>query len=262
ATTEMRHALDGLELLGVGHNVSFLSALMVHPRFIAGNLTTNFIAEEYPEGFNGGALNGDTFMRVLAVAAALHCLTVERERKISGQVPGYRPKPLDQLVVRVDRTNYPVSVQLVPSGFDVQVEGKAHAVISHWQVGDTLFDGVVDGHRMVLQVAPKGAGYRLVHGGATLDLQVLTPRAAQFAELMPIKVPPDMSKFLLSPMPGLLVSLAVEPGDKVYEGQELAVVEAMKMQNILRAEREGEVKACHAEPGTSLAVDQKILEFE
>ncbi|MCA8932631.1 MAG: acetyl/propionyl-CoA carboxylase subunit alpha, partial [Rhodospirillaceae bacterium] len=185
-----------------------------------------------------------------------------RERKISGQVPGYRPKPLDQLVVRVDRTNYPVSVQLVPSGFDVQVEGKAHAVISHWQVGDTLFDGVVDGHRMVLQVAPKGAGYRLVHGGATLDLQVLTPRAAQFAELMPIKVPPDMSKFLLSPMPGLLVSLAVEPGDKVYEGQELAVVEAMKMQNILRAEREGEVKACHAEPGTSLAVDQKILEFE
>ncbi|MCA8931554.1 MAG: acetyl-CoA carboxylase biotin carboxylase subunit, partial [Rhodospirillaceae bacterium] len=119
ATTEMRHALDGLELLGVGHNVSFLSALMVHPRFIAGNLSTNFIAEEYPDGFNGGALNRETFMRVLAVSAALHCLTVERERKISGQVPGYRPKPLDQLVVRVDRTNYPVSVQLVPSGFDV-----------------------------------------------------------------------------------------------------------------------------------------------
>ena len=262
AIQEMRHALDGLELEGLGHNVSFLAALMAHPRFQEGRLTTNFIAEEYPDGFAGGTLQDEAFMRVLAVAAALHCLTVERERKISGQVPGYRPKPLDELVVRIDRTNFPVTVQPVPSGYDVVIEGKAHAVISHWQVGDRLFDGVVDGHRMVVRVSPNGAGYHLVHGGAAIDLHVLTPRASEFADLMPIKVPPDMSRFLLSPMPGLLVSLAVNPGDTVFEGQELAVVEAMKMQNILRAEREAVVKGWHADPGTSLAVDQKILEFE
>ena len=262
AVQEMQHALDAIEILGLGHNISFVSALMAHPRFRAGNLTTGFIAEEYPDGFQGGELHGDVFMRVLAVAAALHCQTVQRERQISGQVPGYRPKPLDKLVIRIDRTNYPVTVLPVPSGYDIVVEGKAHAVISHWRVGDTLFDGVVDGHRMVAQITPNGAGYHLVHGGAALDVHVLTPRAAEFAELMPIKIPPDMSKFLLSPMPGLLVSLAVNPGDEVYEGQELAVVEAMKMENILRAERQGTVKMAHAEPGTSLSVDQKILEFE
>ena len=262
AISEMGHALDAFEIRGIGHNVAFLAALMNHPRFHEGRLTTHFIAEEYPNGFDGARLTDDAYMRVVAVAAALHRQSVERGRRISGQVPGYRPRPLDTLVVRIDRHNHPVSIQPVPSGFDVTVDGKAHAVISHWQIGDTLFDGVVDGHRMVVQVDPVDSGYRLIHGGAELTAMVLTSRGAEFADLMPIKIPPDMTKFLLSPMPGLLVSVSVEPGQEVHEGQTLAVVEAMKMENILRAERKGTVKMLHADAGDSLSVDQKILEFD
>ncbi len=262
ATLHMGHALDSFYIRGVRHNISFLAALMGHKRFREGRLTTNFIAEEFKDGFSGIQLDDAAFKRVLAVATALHRLTVDRNRGISGQIPGYKPKPLTELVAGVGRTNYPVALRPVPSGYDVIVDGKAHAVVSHWEVGDTLFDGVVDGHRMVVQVDSTGTGYRLFHAGAELDVQVLTPQAAEFADLMPIKVPPDTSKFLMSPMPGLLVSIAVELGDTVHAGQELAVIEAMKMMNILRAERDGKVSIFHAKPGDSLAVDQKIMEFE
>ena len=262
AIIEMRHALDAYRIDGLGHNIPFLAALMAHPRFVEGRLSTNFIAEEFPDGFSGATLDDATMKRVIAVAAALHRQAIERERRISGQVPSYRAKTLDKLIVRVDRTNYAVNVTPVPSGFDVIVENRAHAVISHWQVGDRLFDGVVDGHRMVLQVDPDGPGFRLTHSGAVLSVLVLTERAAGYADVMPVKVAPDMSRFLLSPMPGLLVRVSVQPGEEVHAGQELAVIEAMKMENTLRAERHGVVKELHAAVGDSLSVDQKIMEFD
>ena len=264
----MRHALDSFYVRGIRHNISFLAALMNHRRFCEGRLTTNFIAEEFSDGFHGSELVHDAMMRVVAVAVTLHRLTVERNRRISGQMPGHVAPVPSEWVVRVGRNNWPVVMTPIEGGWEVLVEGKPHAVVAHrdrnhyWRVGQPLFDGVVDGHRMVVQVDATGIGYRLFHGGAELDVLVLTAQAAELADLMPIKVPPDMSKFLLSPMPGLLVSLAVEQGQTVVPGQELCVVEAMKMMNILRAERDGTVQTLHAQPGDSLAVDQKIMEFE
>ena len=262
ATHHMRTALDLFYIRGVRHNISFLAALMSLPRFVEGRMTTNLIAEEFPNGFSGIQLADGPFKRVLSVAAAIHRQTVDRNRQISGQIPGYKPAILDDLVVRVDRTNYPVKVLSVPGGYEVVIEGKSHAVISHWQVGDFLFDGTVDGHRMVVQIDRIGTAYKMFHAGAEIEVQVLTPTAAAYADLMPVKEAPDTSKFLLSPMPGLLVSVAVEVGTTVHAGQELAVIEAMKMENILRAERDGVVMTLHAQPGDNLAVDQKIMEFE
>jgi propionyl-CoA carboxylase alpha chain len=261
AITQMGHALDSFYIRGVRHNMNFLAALINHARFRAGQLSTNFIATEFPEGFKGINLEDASFKRMLAVATALHRLTTERNQQISGKISNYHPCELTDLVVRVNRKNYPVQLKPVPSGYDVLVDGKAHAVVSHWRVGDVLFDGIVDGHRMVVQVDSLGTGYRLLHAGAELDVQVLTPRATEFADLMPVKAPPDTSKYLLSPMPGLLVSVAVTVGQAVHAGEELAVIEAMKMMNILRAERDGKISALYAKAGDSLAVDQKILEF-
>ncbi len=268
AIGHMRHALDGFYVRGIRHNLSFLSALMHHPRFLEGRLSTNFIAEEFPDGFNGITLDSATLQRVVAVAAAIHRQRAERNRRITGQMPGHVGKVSHTWIIRIDRDNWPVSTTEIEGGYEVSVDGKPHAVVNHWQtgkaweVGQPLFDGVVDGHRMIVQLDSTGIGYRFYHGGAELTVLSLTPRAAELADLMPIKQPPDLTKFLLSPMPGLLVSLAVEPGQKVVPGQELAVVEAMKMMNILRAERDTKVIGLHAEPGDSLSVDQKILEFE
>ena len=268
AIRNMCFGLDSFYLRGIRHNVGFLSAVMNHPRFRAGELSTNFIAEEFADGFNGADLDDNALGRVVAVAAALHRLTAERNRRISGQTSHHVAAVSDDWVVRIDRRNWAVSLTPIEGGFDVVVDGRPHPVIPHrdrdhfWQVGQPLFDGIVDGHRMVVQIDSTGIGYRLQHAGAELDVLILTPRAAALADHMPIKVPPDLSRFLLSPMPGLLVSLSVSPGQSVVPGQELAVVEAMKMLNVLRAEDDGVVATLHAEPGESLMVDQKILEFE
>ncbi|NNG05887.1 MAG: acetyl/propionyl/methylcrotonyl-CoA carboxylase subunit alpha [Inquilinus sp.] len=260
AIVRMRHVLDTFEIKGVRHNIPFLAALMAHPRFAEGRLTTNFIAEEYPDGFQGGAADARTRHRLVLVAAALHRTIEERDRHIAGRRP--RLRDLAERVVRLEGENHPVVVLPMPGGYEIDIGGAPHSVLGDWRIGTPLFDGIVDGDHMVVQVDADGAGFRLTHGGVSLQALVLTPRAAELAGLMPEKLPPDTSKFMLSPMPGLLVSLAVEEGQPVSAGDALAVVEAMKMENILRAERDGLVAKRHAEPGDSLAVDQKILEFE
>ncbi len=260
AIAHMCHALDSFVIGGVDHNIGFVTALMNHPRFVEGRLTTNFIAEEYPDGFAGRALDDRTRRRLVLVAAALHRRCEERDRLIAGRAA--RLRDLGDRVVRLDGENHPVSVAPMPGGFEIAVGEETHSVLGEWRIGDPLFDGQVDGDRMVVQVEPTGSGYRLTHGGATVDILVLTRAAAALAELMPVKPPPDMSRFLLSPMPGLLVSVEVEEGQPVSAGDTLAVVEAMKMENILRAERDGRVAELHAAAGDSLAVDQKIIEFE
>jgi propionyl-CoA carboxylase alpha chain len=265
AIDHMGRALDGFCIRGIQHNIPFLAALMAHPRFADGRLTTGFIAEEFPDGFSGRVLDGEVRTKLLAVAAAIHHRAAERNRRISGQIPAQRSATAavaGRWVVRYDRTNAPAAVTTVDGGYEVAIEGKVHRIRTDWAIGDPLFDGTVDGSRMVVQVDAVGIGHRLFHSGAAMDVQVLTPRAADLSDLMPIKLPPDMSKFLLSPMPGLLVSLAVELGQEVHAGEPLAVVEAMKMENTLRAERSGRVTAIHAAPGDSLGVDQKIIEFD
>ena len=256
----MRHALDGFVIGGIDHNMSFLAALMNHPRFVEGRLTTNFIAEEFPDGFTGLDLDDRTRRRLVLVAADLHRRREERNRHIAGRRP--RLRDLADRVVRLDGENHPVTVTPMAGGHEISVGKDSHSVLGNWQIGDPRYDCLVDGDRMVVQVAAAGGGFRLTHGGASVDVLVLTPTTAELARLMPVKAPPDLSKYLMSPMPGLLVSLSVEEGQTVGAGDPLAVVEAMKMENILRAERDGRISALHAAVGDSLAVDQRILEFE
>jgi propionyl-CoA carboxylase alpha chain len=261
AIAAMREALDSFVIRGVGHNIPFLASLMAHPRFSAGKLTTNFIAEEYPEGFGGVTPSDQHVGLLVAVAAVVHHRYRLRESQISGRVRPPKPSAGADWVVMVDRAPHKATVAETASGYAVITASASHELVSDWKLGDALFQGTVNGRPVSVQIDRKGVGYRLSHGGVQLDLMVLTPRAAELAALMPVKQAPDMSRFLLSPMPGLLVSLAVEPGHEVKAGQELAVVEAMKMENVLRAERDGKVQTLHAKAGDSLAVDQPILEF-
>jgi len=261
AIGHMRGALDACYVRGVKHNVPFLSALMAHPRFAEGRLTTNFIAEEFPDGFHGANLPAAARTRLVAVAAALHRLTAERDRMVAGRLAGTATTVSDHWVVRIGRENTAVTVRPVAGGHEVLIDGRDIPVIGEWRPGDRLFDGRVDGVPMVVQTERPAVAWRLTHGGAAVDALVLPPRAAALADLMPDKPDPDMSKFLLSPMPGLLVSVAVAEGQEVEAGETLAVVEAMKMENILRAIDRGTVEKLHAAPGDSLSVDQKILEF-
>ncbi|MEC4594699.1 acetyl/propionyl/methylcrotonyl-CoA carboxylase subunit alpha [Nitrospirillum amazonense] len=263
AITAMGDALDRFQIRGVGHNISFLAALVESRRFGEGRLTTNFIAEEFPDGFHGRELPAEVLTRLLAMAASLHRTRVERDATISGQMAGHHRVVPATWVVRCGRDNHPAEIVAVEDGHDVTLDGRTYTVRNaDWHPGQSLWAGTVDGHALAVQVDGTGIGYRLFHGGAELEVQVLTARAAEFAALMPVKAKPDMSKFLLSPMPGLLVTVAVAVGDEVKAGQELAVVEAMKMENILRADSDGKVKKIAAEKGTSLAVDQIIIEFE
>jgi len=262
AIDHMREALDAFQIRGVGHNISFLAAVIKKQRFADGRLTTNFIAEEFPDGFTGVELDSETGDRLTAVIAYVHDRIAERNRTLSGQMPGYQPPRQNFWMVRHNRANTPVFVDDTDRGADVRVGGQVFSLASSWAIGDTLWVGTVENRKMTVQIDVHGDGYTLFHGGATVRCQVLTPRAAELAELMPVRVPPDRSKLLLSPMPGLLVHLAVKAGEEVKAGQELCVVEAMKMENILRAERDGIIAKVNVEAGSSLAVDQVILEFE
>ncbi|MEI8395647.1 MAG: acetyl/propionyl/methylcrotonyl-CoA carboxylase subunit alpha [Rhodospirillaceae bacterium] len=262
AIGHMKEALDAFQIRGIGHNISFLAAVMKKRRFAEGRLTTNFIAEEFPDGFSGVELEGDLQDRIIAISAFVHDRIAERNRTMTGQMPGYRPPRQNFWMVRIDRQNTPVFVDLTERGADVRVGGQVFTLATSWVIGETLFVGTVEGRRLVVQVDVTGDGYKLFHAGAEIHCQVLTPRAAELSDLMQVKIPPDRSKLLLSPMPGLLVQLPVKVGQDVKAGEELAVVEAMKMENILRAERDGVIAKINVEAGSSLAVDQVILEFE
>ncbi|MBI3451476.1 MAG: acetyl/propionyl/methylcrotonyl-CoA carboxylase subunit alpha [Rhodospirillales bacterium] len=254
-------ALDAYHVRGVNHNLSFLAAIMAHPRFRAGRLSTGFIAEEFPEGFHGRTADAPTRRVLIVVAAVVARRQAEREASIEGQVPGHEVKLPAALIVRLDGADHPVALAPEDGGYRLTLDGADVAVVSDWLPGQRLFHGAVGGRPVVVQVDRNGGGWKLAHAGCQASVLALRPRVAALAALMPVKRPPDTSKFLLSPMPGLLKSLAVREGQDIKAGEELAVVEAMKMENILRAERDGTVAKLHAAPGDSLAVDQKIVEF-
>ena len=267
AIAEMQSALDSYYIRGINHNMAFLAAVFAHERFRDGRLTTNFIAEEFPEGFQGGVATEEAQAAMLAVAAAVHHQRAARDREISDQLEVNfdwleEEQPVDW-VVRVDGEAHACRVQAHPGGFQVSGDGIGEVEIeTAYLPGQPLFECRINGKAATLQIDRKEPRLSVSYAGAAIDALVVTPRASELAAKMPYKAPPDLSKFLLSPMPGLLVSLAVEAGQEVKAGEELAVVEAMKMENILRAERDGKVSEVHAEPGASLAVDQAILEFE
>ena len=258
----MVDALDAYYIRGVNHNISFLNALMVHPRFIAGELTTNFIEEEFPEGFNADLVPQNNPHIAVVVAAAVHQEYRERSSQISGQSEGHEYQVPDQWVVITGAEETPVFMTLTLSGFLVSIGNDDYSVVTDWALGEPLFEAQINGQQVTVQVERSGSGYKLFYRGAEINALVLSPKAAALNKLMLEKVPADLSKFLLSPMPGLLVKLVVKVGDQVKTGEELAVVEAMKMENSLRATNDGIVAKISADVGDSLMVDQAILEFE
>jgi propionyl-CoA carboxylase alpha chain len=263
ALETMRTALDEFEIEGIGHNLPFLSAVMDHPRFVRGDITTAFIAEEYPDGFGGVALVEGALRRIAAAVAAMHRVAEIRRARISGRMSNHQRVVGTGWVVTLQGQSYAVEIAADRQGATVKFEdGAVLRVASDWVPGRSLAILGVEGERMALKVESRTEGFRIRYRGADLDVKVRTPRAAELARLMPEKMPPDTSKMLLCPMPGVVVSIYVSEGQEVQEGQALATVEAMKMENVLRAERKGTVKKINAAPGTSLAVDAVIMEFE
>jgi len=259
----MRNALDAFEVEGIGHNLPFLSAVMDTPAFEQGALTTAFIPDHWPGGFQGVTLPDAALCRVAAAAAAMFRVAEIRRARVSGRMDNHERKVGADWIVSLQDTDYPVTIAADRAGADVRFDdGTVLRVTSDWVPGQPLARLMVGGAPLVLKVAKITSGFRIRTRGADLRVHVRTPRQAELARLMPVKQPPDTSRFLLCPMPGLLVRLAVAEGDEVQEGQTLATVEAMKMENILRAERRGVVKRIAAAEGTSLRVDDVILEFQ
>jgi len=254
-------ALDAFVIRGLSHNIPFLAALLKKERFAEGRLSTNFIAEEFPGGFAGIELSAVAVDEAIAIAGAVQEITAEREAAISGQLAGRGRPVTHDWVVAIGEARNAIATRREGDAIIIEQESRRRGVATDWRPGMPLFRGTIDGAPVIAQIDRDGIGFRLTRGGATLAVKVLPPRAAELLAQMPAKQAPDLSRYLLSPMPGLLVSLAVGEGQEVKVGEELAVVEAMKMENVLRAERDGKVKAIRAKAGDSLAVDQVILEF-
>ncbi|UVO51949.1 acetyl/propionyl/methylcrotonyl-CoA carboxylase subunit alpha [Sphingomonas sp. SUN019] len=253
-------ALDAFEIDGPGNNIDFLSALMQHPRFRSGNITTGFIAEEYPDGFHGAPASDELVRTLAGVAAFAATAEADRARRVDGQL-GDKLQPPADWVVRIGKVDHAVTI----STDGLVVDGEEIVAAMEYTPGDrmVLVESLSDdGADLSVRIARTRTGFRLTTRGASHIARVLPARVAPYANHLIDKVPPDLSKFLIAPMPGLLVRLDVGVGDRVEAGQPLAVVEAMKMENILRAEKSAVVKAISAQQGESLSVDQVILELE
>ena len=262
AIEQMRIALDRFEVEGIGHNLPFLSAVMDHKKFVSGNITTAFIAEEFSEGFNGVDLNNDKIKHLAACAAAMNRVAEIRRTKVSGRMDNHERRVGDDWVVQIDGKVFPVFVSADTAGANVKFEdGTSIRVSGDWQPGKKLANMSANDNKLIIKIGKLTGGFRMRTRGADLRVLVRTPRQAELSKYMREKIPPDTSKLLLCPMPGLIVKIDVEVGQEVQEGQPLCTVEAMKMENILRAERKGLVAKINSNVGDSLAVDDVILEF-
>jgi propionyl-CoA carboxylase alpha chain len=259
-------ALDAFTVEGIRHNIPFLAALMQHPRWREGRLSTGFIAEEYPDGVHPGKPAGDIARLLTAVATAIDHVLGERKRKISGQMSGRNVMRERRRLVRLGDTELAVDVDrdgetIVVTFAEAKPRQRVHKLVSDWRPGDVLWTGTVNGKPVSVHVRPIANGFELAYRGVEAKAYVFTEREAAAAHLMPLNKTADSDKALRCPMPGLVVSIAVVEGQDVKAGETLAVVEAMKMENVLRAERDGTVKKIHARKGDSLAFDAVILEF-
>ncbi|MFL6776256.1 MAG: biotin/lipoyl-containing protein, partial [Sphingomicrobium sp.] len=255
-------ALDAFEIEGIGQNVDFLSALMQHPRFRSGDITTNFIAEEYPEGFAGAPADAELTADLAAIAATIETTREARAALVSDQLRSPIEPPQDH-VVKIGDALHSVHIEPFEGGTMAIVDGgEPVEIFGSWVPGQRLLGLTVGGRQRTVQVGRDGRRWVLTSRGASHKVQVLDPLVAELSKHMIEKTPPDLSRLLLAPMPGLLTKLDVSVGDKVEPGQPVAVMEAMKMENILRAPKAATVKATPAKAGESLAVDQVIVEFE
>ncbi len=268
AINHMRWALDEYYVRGIGNNIGFLAAVMMHPRFCSGDLTTNFITEEFGEYFVPEETIHEDFGMLAALAGAIHCRVLERDIQLTGRSMDNTVLPRGDFelgqdwVVVINGESYPVSVPPSDGEIEVRADGRNFVIATDWSTSKELLKGTVNGEDVCLQVDRNGGGYQLWHLGLRADVRILSPEAAEFLDRMPPKKKADMTKKLVSPMPGLLVSVEVVEGQEVKADEALAVVEAMKMENQLLAERDGIVSVIHLDPGDSLDVGQVILEFE
>ena len=263
AIEHMRLALDRFEVEGIGHNLPFLSAVMDHPKFVKGDITTAFIAEEYPDGFEGVILDEAALKSIAASCAAMNRVAEIRRTKVSGRLDNHERKVGDDWVVTLQGISFRVKIDADPKGSDVVFEdGVSLRVSGDWTPGKTLADMTVNGETLVMKIGKISGGFRVRSRGADLKVHVRTPRQAELAGWMIEKLPPDTSRLLLCPMPGMIVKVDVAEGEEVQEGQALCTVEAMKMENILRAEKKCTVSQINVSAGESLSVDDVIMEFE
>ena len=268
AIKAMKYALDNFQLEGIGHNIPFCSAVMGHDRFERGDISTAFIAEEYPDGFEGVDLGKGHARYIAAVCALMHDISSHRDAQISGSLPNHKRHIPDIFAVQVDDDHFTVDlkdeegVTLAAIDEDGDKATVEIELTTSWVPGRPLVHAYIDNKLMTLRAQKRPEGYQIRYRGATLNVAVRNPRAAQLAALMPEKIAPDMSKMLLCPMPGVIVSVLVTEGDIVEDGQALAIVEAMKMENTLRAEKRSKVVKINAQAGDNLAVDAVIMEFD
>ena len=262
AIERMRAAIDGFEIVGPGHNLDLLAAVMRHPRFVEGAIDTGFIDDLYADGFSGAPIEGAARDALVVTALAVHLASTARANRISGRVASHCWQPDADWVVGLDGETSSVTVVARGDGLDVDIDGRRVELDGVWRVGASTFEGRVDGLDVIVQVTPNADGYRLRHAGCSALATVRRARVAELAALMPLKEVADSSRFLLSPMPGRVVSIAVVEGDDVKVGQPLAVIDAMKMENVLRAHRDGCIAKVVVGVGDSLSTDQVILEFE
>jgi propionyl-CoA carboxylase alpha chain len=274
AIAKMRNALNGFVIRGVSSNIPFQSALLAHPDFMSGDFNTGFISEHYAHGFRSEDVSHSDADFLIALASFVRRKSRERAAGLSGQLPGYDVKVGQQYTVitldaQGDHTHTQVEVDDSGGRHDtavIKVNGKNYAIESHSRLNDVAIHGTVNGQPFTAQVergsTQNPLGLKVQHNGASIQVLVISPRMAELHRLMPFKAPPDLSRFVLSPMPGLLVEVAVQAGQKVMAGERVAVIEAMKMENVLFATQDGIVKSVVAAKGESLSVDQVILEFE
>ena len=267
AIARMREALNGFVIRGISSNIPFQAALLAHPKFTTGDFNTGFIAEHYPKGFSESSVKHEQASFLLALAAVSHRRSRERAATLTGQRRHREVRIREDFVIVLTdeagrRDQIPVTVRPVGAAFHVTIAGQTHEVSFEDNLRDIAVHGSFDGHTFCAQIERVGLGYRISHNGASLFARVFSPRQAELEALMPFKAPPDLSKVLLSPMPGLLVDVAVQPGQTVRAGEKLAAIEAMKMENILFATQDCVVTEVVAKKGDSLAVDQVIMRFE
>jgi propionyl-CoA carboxylase alpha chain len=265
----MQRSLEEYYIRGVGNNLGFLSAVMAHPRFVAGELTTNFIAEEFGEKFVPEETVHNDFGMLVSVAAMMHRREVERNNKIIGrEIAGSYLKREkyqygDNWIAIINNESHPIRIAVAEGPvIEVHTDGKSYVIESDWKSGRALFYGLVNNEEVCMRMERTGKGFLMHHAGFQGEIRIISSLAAELLSRMPVKKLADTSKKLLSPMPGLLVSLEVSIGDEVKIGDALAVVEAMKMENQLFSEGEGVVLKTHLEPGDSLEVGQIILELK
>ena len=254
-------ALDRFHIEGIQDNMPFCAAVMDEKRFRSGDITTAYIKDEFPDGFQGTAPTNPQKAMLTVASAYVHGVLTQRAAQVSDRMSPIEDVREDWVVVLGD-DYVPIELELGGGVASVKIGKKTHTIVTNWVPGQPLLEGVLDGKSIAVKIAPQTEGYLVRHRGVRLNVLVCTPMAADLHKRLPEKEKPDLSKLIISPMPGLVVSVDIELGQSVQEGEGVCIVEAMKMQNIIRAEADGTVKAINVEAGDSVAADAIMIEFE